>query len=76
MAQWLIQNGHLIDPANGIDDVLDVRVIDGVIAEVGKGLKSAAAEECIDASGLIVSPGFIDIHCHLREPGKRRKKIC
>ncbi|WP_159565831.1 dihydroorotase [Budvicia diplopodorum] len=74
MAQWLIQNGHLIDSANGLDGVMDVRVVDGKVANVGKSLQPDAADEIIDASGLIVSPGFIDIHCHLREPGQEAKE--
>lgn len=74
MSQWLIQNGHLIDPANGLDDVLDVRVVDGAVAQIGKGLKPEAGDELVNAAGLIVSPGFIDIHCHLREPGQEAKE--
>ncbi len=74
MAQWLIQNGHLIDPANGLDDVMDIRVVDGKVVNVAKSLKAEDADEIVDANGLIVSPGFIDIHCHLREPGQEAKE--
>lgn len=74
MAQWLIQNGHLIDPANGLDDVFDIRIVDGKVAAVGKSLAAEENDEIVDASGLIVSPGFIDIHCHLREPGQEAKE--
>ncbi|AKJ43049.1 Dihydroorotase [Pragia fontium] len=74
MAQWLIKNGHLIDPANGLDDILDIRIVDGKVANVGKSLTAEASDEIVDASGLIVSPGFIDIHCHLREPGQEAKE--
>lgn len=74
MAQWLIKNGHLIDPANGLDDVLDIRIANGKVAAVGKSLSAEANDDVIDASGLVVSPGFIDIHCHLREPGQEAKE--
>jgi dihydroorotase len=64
----MVKNGRVIDPASGHDGVADVALEDGKIAAVGKGLERAGAE-VFDASGLIVSPGFIDMHVHLREPG-------
>jgi dihydroorotase len=64
----LIKNGRVIDPGQNIDDAMDVLVQDGRIAEVGRGL-SAGDAQLIDAAGLVVSPGFIDMHVHLREPG-------
>src|SRR5579864_8385191 len=66
MARLLIKNGRVIDPASGHDGVADVWIEDGVIKGVGVGL-SAAGSELFDATGLIVAPGFIDVH--LREPG-------
>ncbi len=60
----LIQNGRVIDPANGRDGVGDLWLVDGKIGEQGNG-----DFETIDARGLIVSPGLIDIHVHFREPG-------
>jgi len=68
MARLLIKNGRVIDPASGYDGVADVWMEDGVIKGVGAGL-TAASSEVIDATGLIVAPGFIDMHVHLREPG-------
>src|SRR6185437_13254629 len=65
----LIKNGRVLDPANRTDATLDVLLEDGRIAKVGPGL-SAAGAETFDAAGLIVAPGFIDLHCHLREPGQ------
>jgi len=62
----VIKNGRVIDPASGRDGIADVRIDGEVIGEVGHGL---SAEESFDASGLIVAPGFIDMHVHLREPG-------
>jgi dihydroorotase len=64
----LIKNGRVIDPASGHDGIADVWIDDGVIARVGRDLQAAGAE-MFDATGLIVAPGFIDMHVHLREPG-------
>ncbi|MBV8902828.1 MAG: dihydroorotase [Acidobacteriia bacterium] len=64
----LIRNGHVIDPSSGIDGVADVLLAEGKIAGVGPRL-SADGADTFDASGLIVAPGFIDMHVHLREPG-------
>ena len=64
----LIKNGRVIDPASQTDRVADVRIADGKIAEIGSHL-SAPGAEVFDAGGMIVAPGFIDMHVHLREPG-------
>jgi dihydroorotase len=69
MARLLIKNGRVIDPASGHDGVADVWIEDGVIQGVGPGLAAPAGAEVFDAGGLIVAPGFIDMHVHLREPG-------
>lgn len=66
---YIIKNGRVIDPANGIDGSFDILISEGKIAKVGKGLNQPGAE-IIDASGNIVAPGFIDMHTHLREPGR------
>ncbi|MFN7999021.1 MAG: dihydroorotase [Bryobacteraceae bacterium] len=68
MPDLLITNGRVIDPASATDKLADVLIQDGVIAALGAGL-SAPGAEVLDASGLIVAPGFIDMHVHLREPG-------
>ncbi len=68
MARLLIKNGRVIDPSSGHDSVADVSIENGVIVGVGPNL-SAPGAEVFDASGLIVTPGFIDMHVHLREPG-------
>ena len=71
----LIRGGHLIDPAAKINAVMDVLLRDGRVAEVGLPHKiRGAADEKIDAKGLIVAPGFIDLHVHLREPGQGYKE--
>ncbi len=66
---YLIKNGRVIDPANSVDDFLDVLISDGKIARVAKKIDDAAAE-VIDAKGKIAAPGFVDMHVHLREPGR------
>lgn len=67
--KYLIQNGHVIDPANSIDDIMDIFIADGKIEKVGKHL-TEKADEVIDAAGKIVAPGLVDMHTHLREPGR------
>ncbi|MBC7927013.1 MAG: dihydroorotase [Bryobacteraceae bacterium] len=68
MSRLLVKNGRVIDPANHVDAVQDVLVEDGLIRGVGSALDVGGAE-IFDASGLIVAPGFIDMHVHFREPG-------
>ena len=63
----LVKNGRVIDPARKLDAVLDILILDGKIRSVGKSIKADALP--FDATGLIVAPGFFDIHVHLREPG-------
>ncbi|HBO46096.1 MAG TPA: dihydroorotase [Planctomycetaceae bacterium] len=67
MSKILIRNGRVIDPANGVDRVADLLIVDGKIA--GLDVPPAGDEETIDATGRIVAPGLIDMHVHLREPG-------
>jgi len=68
MAKLLIRNGRVIDPASGRDEAADVLIDQGRIAAVGRNLAADEAE-ILDAAGLVVAPGFIDMHAHLREPG-------
>lgn len=75
MKPILIRNGHLIDPANSIDAPHDVLLADGRVAAVEKrGAIKQSEAEIIDAKGLIVAPGLVDIHVHLREPGQDYKE--
>ncbi len=70
----LIRGGHLIDPGQELDERLDVLIVDGRVERVGKDLKPGRHGEVLDADGLIVAPGLIDIHVHLREPGQEYKE--
>jgi len=71
----LVKNGHIIDPANKVDEKLDVLLSDGKISKFGKPA-SLPANGCkvIDAAGMLVVPGLIDMHVHLREPGFEYKE--
>ncbi|MBI4571188.1 MAG: dihydroorotase, partial [Chloroflexi bacterium] len=73
MSQLLIRNGRVLDPGRGIDLAGDVLIVDGRVAAVGPGLAAGGAE-LLDASGLVVAPGFVDLHCHLRDPGFEYKE--
>jgi len=70
----LIKGGRVIDPSQGLDEVLDVAVENGLVKEIGKGLAAPAAAEVIDATGKCVTPGLIDMHVHLRDPGLEYKE--
>ena len=69
----IIRHGRVIDPATGLDRTADVLIEDGRIAAVGADLDAAGARK-IDARGLVVAPGFVDLHTHLREPGLEYKE--
>src|SRR5450759_2559053 len=70
----LITGGRVIDPSRGIDQFLDVLLRDGVVAAVDERIASPKGAEVVDASGLVVAPGFVDLHTHLREPGYEYKE--
>ncbi|MBW8870383.1 MAG: dihydroorotase, partial [Acidobacteriales bacterium] len=80
MSSVLIRNGHLIDPAAGVDGPKDILLKDGRVAEIAGAGKIKAGNgagsdvQVLDASGLTVAPGLIDIHVHLREPGQGYKE--
>ncbi len=69
MKPLVIRGGHVVDPANGIDEKRDILIENGKIAAVDSKIDKGEAES-FDATGLVVAPGFIDLHVHLREPGK------
>jgi dihydroorotase len=68
MRKLVIRNGRVIDPVSKLDAIADVLIEEGRIAAVGEKLQVSGAER-FDASGLVVAPGFVDMHVHLREPG-------
>ncbi len=75
MAELLISRGRVIDPASGIDRDMDVLLRDGRVAAVGEpGKLDRKGVEILHAKGLIVAPGLIDLHVHLREPGQQHKE--
>ena len=65
----LLQGGRVIDPSRGLDQTADVLVTDGKIAAVGPGLGAPDGADIRDVRGLVVAPGLVDVHVHLREPG-------
>jgi dihydroorotase len=70
----LIKNGRVIDPTQGLDEVLDVLVEKGVVKELGRELAAPSGAEVVEASGKCVVPGLIDMHVHLRDPGLEYKE--
>jgi len=69
----LISGGHMIDPSQGIDQVGDLLLAEGKIVQIG-GTVIPSRAQTLDATGLVVCPGFMDLHCHLREPGFEDKE--
>jgi dihydroorotase len=68
MPKLLIKGGRVLDPATGFDEVADVLIKSGLVVRIGQDLHATGAV-AFDATGLVVAPGFIDMHAHLREPG-------
>lgn len=66
----LLKNGRLLDPANKLDAVGDLLIVDGKIAKAGGTIDGGTDAQVIDCKGAYVTPGFVDVHCHLREPGR------
>ncbi len=69
-----LQGGRVVDPEQKLDQPLDLLLVDGRVAARGEGLDSPEGAEVLDCSGLVVVPGLIDVHVHLREPGGERKE--
>jgi len=68
-SKFIIEGGRVVDPANGLDEVVDIYVEDGMISRIG-GEKNRRGKTVIDATGKLVFPGLVDVHVHLREPGR------
>ena len=73
MSRLLLKGGRVVDPAQGVDATLDVMISDGRIEEVGPRVQARGAQ-VLEVKGLVVCPGFIDLHTHLREPGREDKE--
>lgn len=69
--ELLLKGGRVVDPTTGLDGLFDLRVVDGRVAEVGRELKPSAPDaDCRRVDGCVVVPGLVDLHVHLREPGR------
>ena len=73
MSEVLVRGGRVVDPSQGLDALRDLRLRDGVVAEIGEHLEPGDAE-IVDAGNAVVAPGFIDMHVHLREPGQTHRE--
>lgn len=69
MSTILLRGGRIIDHATHVDSVADLLIRDGVIAAVGESIQDAGIDRTVDVTGMIVTPGWIDAHVHLRDPG-------
>lgn len=74
MLDLFLRNGRLIDPESNVDSELDILILDGKIADVGRSLQVKKSVDTLDLKGKIVAPGFLDMHVHLREPGFEHKE--
>src|SRR5437899_9041678 len=76
MPRLALRGARLVDPASGRDEVVDVLVEAGAVAEVGpaSAARSPRGASDIDCDGLVLAPGFVDLHVHLREPGREDKE--
>ncbi len=70
MSKLLIKGGHLIDPDSRVDERLDLLIVDGAVAERSDDISPDGDTRVVDASGCVVAPGLVDMHVHLREPGR------
>lgn len=73
MTPLRLRGGRLVDPVQGLDEVADLFVAEGRIAGLGRAPRGFAAARSLDARGLVVCPGFVDLGCRLREPGEEHK---
>lgn len=74
MQPVLIRGGRLIDPASGRDEKTDLLLVGGVVRDIGRNLGNPDGVLVLDATGLVVAPGLIDVHVHLREPGQEERE--
>ena len=74
MSVLLLKGGRVVDPSQGLDAKRDVLLADGKVAKIRARLEAPERARVVDCSGLIVTPGLIDVHVHLREPGEEHKE--
>ena len=74
MLNVLLQKGRLINPTTNTDEVVDILILEGVIADIGRSLPAKKSVDTLDLEGKIIAPGFLDMHVHLREPGYEYKE--
>ena len=74
MSRLRLRNGRIVDPATSLDQIADVLVIDGRIAEIGTELGATPVDREVDCTGFVISPGWTDMHVHLRVPGQEYKE--
>jgi dihydroorotase len=70
----LLKGGRVVDPSQGLNEVKDVLLVDGVVHGIGRGLSAPDGARVVECKGLLVTPGLIDLHVHLREPGHEHKE--
>jgi dihydroorotase len=73
-AKTLLRGGRVVDPSQGLDATHDVLLVDGSVAEISASIEASEDTEVVSCEGLVVTPGLIDIHVHLREPGQEYKE--
>ncbi len=69
-----LKDGRLVDPVSGRDEAIDLLIVDGRIEKIGKNVSADSSVQTIDLKNKIVTPGLIDMHVHLREPGFEHKE--
>ncbi|MFN3974329.1 MAG: dihydroorotase [Dehalococcoidia bacterium] len=74
MKPLLVQGGRVVDPSQGLDAPAHVLIVQGRVQEVAPSIAPPDGAQVLDASGLVVCPGFVDLHTHLREPGEEEKE--
>jgi dihydroorotase len=74
MKPLFFRNGRVIDPSQKLDEVTSILVLDGCVAGIGHDVAVPDGAEVVDASGLVIAPGLIDVHVHLREPGQEDRE--
>lgn len=70
----VLKGGHVVDPVSGIDEVMDIRLDDGIVLEMSKEINPVPGEQAVPCDGQYVFPGFVDLHVHFRDPGQTYKE--